>query len=142
MTWTYDPANVGTDNKDQLRLLVGDTDTTDQQMQDEELTWYATMFPAQSGKPLYLAAAAVCDALAMKYAREMDNSVGPLSESASQQHQHYLTLGQTLRTMYATGGKGVIPGSLAATPIGMPVLGGGGPTYLGPSAYMNPRETA
>ena len=41
MGWTYDPTNLGTADAAQrlnsVRLLVGDTDTADQQLQDEEV---------------------------------------------------------------------------------------------------------
>ena len=36
-TYTLDPTNVPID---EIRLLIGDTDTTDQQLQNEELQYY------------------------------------------------------------------------------------------------------
>lgn len=37
MAWTYNPANVGTNDKDWIRLQIGDIDTTDQLLSDEEI---------------------------------------------------------------------------------------------------------
>ena len=39
MTWTYDATSIGTDLA-KVRLLIGDTETTDQQMTDEEINFF------------------------------------------------------------------------------------------------------
>lgn len=37
MSWSYNPANVGSSDKDWVRLQIGDTDTNDQLLSDEEI---------------------------------------------------------------------------------------------------------
>lgn len=130
MTWTY-TQNPMTVPVDEVHFLVGDTDTLDRLVQDEEIAYYLALYPKPAGKPAYLAAAAVCDAIASQFARKADKSVGPLQISASQQYDHYVALAQQLRTAFATKGAGVIPSSTLRIHTGIPVLGGGGRTVLG-----------
>lgn len=136
MTWSYDVTVLATNQTMQVRSLVQDTDATDQQIQDEEIAFCLVQYPT-TGMP-YLAAAAVCDQIAFRYAREVNNSIGPLSESADQKFQHYTALAQNLRVLHATNGKGVVTGSLAGTVVAAPTLGGGGRTFLGSTPYTNP----
>ena len=90
MTWTY---NLDfTTQRDQVRLLVGDTDTDDQQLQDEEIAFLVS----QGGSTLSVAANA-CEVIAAKYAREVNKSVGTLSISAQERMAHYKELANTLR---------------------------------------------
>ncbi len=84
MTWTYIPSQLDSSTLYQVRLLVGDTDTTDQQMQDEEINFYLAQEPS-----VRLAAAEVCKALASKYARFVNASVNGVSESASDKAKAY-----------------------------------------------------
>ena len=90
MTWTYDPT-LATD-KDRVRFLIGDTDTTDQQLANEEITYLLTV---QSN--VMLAAANAASGLAAKYARKADTSIGDLSISASQRAAAYLALYEQLK---------------------------------------------
>lgn len=78
MSWTYsgDPASS---SRDAARFLAGDTLTTDQLAQDAEFDWAILQQPN-----VYLAAALVLDALAARYARDVDKRIGSLSVSASQ----------------------------------------------------------
>lgn len=94
MTWTYITAGGILSAKDEVRLLIGDTDTTDQQLQDEEIAFLLT---DEGGT--YRAAAAAAEAIAARYARKADYSLGrnALTESASQKQQHYLDLAKRLR---------------------------------------------
>jgi hypothetical protein len=109
MAWTFDPA-IPT-RKDEVRLMVGDTDTTDQMIQNESIENALTQFVPVDGKPPWLAAAVTCDAIAGRFGR---------------QAQH------------ATNGLGIISGSMAGVVAAAPVLGGGGRTYLGGNLYSNP----
>lgn len=91
MTWTYDIALATA--KDQIRSLIGDTDSTDPLLQDEEIAFYATQ---ESG--VYRQAAACCRTVAGKFARRVDRAVGDLRLSSSQQATAYLSLaGELLR---------------------------------------------
>ncbi len=80
MTWSYsgDPAS-STLNK--VRFIIVDTDTTNQQITNEEITFLLTEWNDDA----YLSGAHACDSLASKYATKSDNSksVGDLSLSTS-----------------------------------------------------------
>lgn len=99
MTWTYgcDPEN---DNGDAVRLLIGDTDTTDQQLKDEEIDF----FLAQEAN-IYSAACGASMALSGKYSRLADKEVGDLKLRLSQRSEHYQALCDVLsaRASFALG---------------------------------------
>lgn len=125
MTWTY--ANAALNNpRDEVRLLVGDTNSTAQLIQDEDIDYFLSLYPKPAGKPAYLAAAAACDAIAARLARQAQRSLGALSIAAQQQYEHYVQEAERLRVAQATGGRGRRSAYLA-----VPILGGGGPTTLG-----------
>jgi hypothetical protein len=123
VTWTYsgDPSSNA---KDEVRFLVGDTDSTVQEVSDEEIAYIITMHGdpgANYGN--YAAAAVLAQAIASKYAKKADKSVGGLSIQYKQKFDNYMALAQTLREFARTGPTGAA--------VGPPVLGGGGVTYLG-----------
>lgn len=109
MTWTYD-ATLPTD-RDKLRMLIGDVDTSDQQLQNEALTLFLT----EEGS-LYAAAAAACRAIAGTYARRVDFGNAGLSLAASQRVEHYTRLALTYERRSRAGA--------GAGGIGTPVVGG------------------
>lgn len=92
MTWTYggDPT---ANNRDEVRFLVGDTDTGDQLITDEEIAYAVAEAHTNRG-----AAALIARAVAAKFARRADKSVGDLRISYSQQHKHYLELAGRLES--------------------------------------------
>lgn len=92
MTWTYS-GNPSASDRDAVRFHVGDTDTTDQLVTDEEIAYALTQQPS-----IELAAALICDAIAAKFTREADRRVGDVSLSASQQAEAYRTKARDLRT--------------------------------------------
>lgn len=97
MTWSYDNTDLGTDSAsgrlNAVRLLLGDNDTTDQQVQDEEITFAL----AQTGNNVYYAAAWTARTLAGKYSRYVDTDLdGQLSENYSQLQTHYQNLSERL----------------------------------------------
>lgn len=125
--WTYNPTLA--DPTDEVRFLVGDTDTNDQLLQNEEIDRLLALFPPATGKLAYLAAAAACDAIAMKFGRAVDRNLGSLSTQNSQKFDHYVQLAKTLREAYQTNGIGEkVKGGY---PLAAPVLGGGGGIVLG-----------
>lgn len=128
MAWTYgaDPLN---DPTDEVHFLAGDTDPDDPLLQDEEIALLLAMYPKPVGKPAYLAAAAACDAIAARFGRQMQRSIGDLAASAQQKFEHYLQLAAQLRAAYMTDGEGLAQSPLRVRPAS-PVLGGGGQTYL------------
>lgn len=93
MAWTYNPAQLATSPLFQVRLLVGDTDTTDQLVADEEINYYL----AQNPDSVTLAAAEVCEAISAKFARWTDASVNGVSESASQKSERYSARAKELK---------------------------------------------
>ena len=86
MTWTYsgDPASS---NKDAVRFLVGDTVETDKLVQDEEID-----FALANEGGVTNAAVAICRAVAAKFSRQADKTVGKLSISLSQKAAAYHAL--------------------------------------------------
>lgn len=95
--WSYDPTNLD-DSTDSgrlnvVRLLVGDTDTLDQQVQNEEIEFSLTV----SSNNVYGAGAWVARYLSAKYSRFVDTDLdGQLAESYSQLREHYSLLANTL----------------------------------------------
>jgi hypothetical protein len=69
MTWTYANSTLDVTQAigrlNAVRLLVGDTDSSDQQMEDEEI--YFSL--SQASDNIYNAASFVCKLLAAKYSR-------------------------------------------------------------------------
>ena len=97
MSWTYNPTLIGTDTSakrlNAVRLLIGDTDYSDQQLQDEEVTFALS----ETQDNVYFAGSWCCTLLSAKYARRVDTDLdGQLSEKYSQLQQHYKLLSQTL----------------------------------------------
>ena len=95
--WTYDETALGTgtpeERKNAVRLRVGDTNTDDQQIQDEEILFALS----QTGTNIYSASAWVCRSIASKYSRYVDTDLdGQLSEKYSQLQAHYKALADTL----------------------------------------------
>ena len=84
MTWTYS-GDPSANARDAIRFLIGDTDTTDQLLSDEEIAWVNT---EASGTPtattdLYDAAYRCCLTIAAKLARQADKQIGDLSVKLS-----------------------------------------------------------
>lgn len=108
MTWTYggDPA---ANARDAIRFLVGDTDTTDQLLTDEEIAWVNTEASGTSTgtTALYDAAYRCCLTIASKLAREADKQVGDLSVSMSQRAKAYREQAVSLKEL--SGREGGVP---------------------------------
>lgn len=77
MTWTYS-GNPGDSTRDEIRFLIGDTDTTDQLLSDEELDYLIGVWA-----DAYAAAIAAVSALIAKGSRDSEEAkrVGDLSLS-------------------------------------------------------------
>ena len=108
MTWTYggDPS---ANNRDEVRFLSGDTDTTDQLVTDEEIA-YAVAETSDNK----LAAAIICEALAAEFARYVDHVNGPAAEKASQRVKHYETKAAKLRRQAGGAAKPLFGGQSLA----------------------------
>lgn len=109
--WTYYPTKLATSPKDQVRLLIGDTVSTDPQMQDEEINFYLTQRSSVWG-----AAAECCMTLATKFARSVDQAVGTAKISFSQMAQAYVRRAALFNAKAAMMGTGLpYAGGLSAT---------------------------
>lgn len=97
MTWSYsgDPT---ASPKDAVRFLTGDTDTTEQQLQDEEIAFLVTTW--QNKNSVYWTASTAADAIAAKYSREVTLSADNQTLSASELQQKYISMGIKLRAMH------------------------------------------
>lgn len=94
MTWTYagTPGTASTaEQRDAVRFWVGDTDTSDQLVTDEEIG-----FAIDNQGSLKSASAEVARAIAAKYSRQADKEVGDLSIKLSQRAVQYLSLATSL----------------------------------------------
>lgn len=98
MAWSYS-GDPSTSDKDAVRFLIGDTDITDQQMQDEEITFLLTLY----GGNIYTAAIVAARSLASKYARFPDVRIGDYSTSNSQRFNAYLALAKQLEQTQTAG---------------------------------------
>lgn len=89
MAWTYSSTTLNTTTSpgrlNVVRLLIGDVDTTDQQLQDEEINFGLTEAPN-----VYYAAAYCCRLLAAKYSRMVDTQLdGALQAMYSDRIKNY-----------------------------------------------------
>lgn len=89
-TYTSDPENS---KRDAVRLLTGDTISTDALLQDSEVDYFLSLYDDSP----YPAAAAACDAISSKYARQADTTNGRLSVKASQRSEAYAKKAKELR---------------------------------------------
>lgn len=75
MSWSYDATNLSTTTAsgrlNAVRLLLGDTDTLDQQVQNEEITFALE----QANNNVYYAAAWSARVVAGKYSRKVNTSI-------------------------------------------------------------------
>ena len=74
MSWSYS-GNPASSTRDKVRWLIGDTDTSDQQLSNEEID--AAL--VASGNDPYTAAISCVEALIAKYSRKVTKSMGDLS---------------------------------------------------------------
>lgn len=120
MAWSYDPTNLTTDNAsgrlNTVRLLLGDTDTLDQQVQDEEVLFSLS----QTGNNVYYAAAWLAKTVASQYARKVDVSLdGALSAKYSDLSKQYKALSEALEYQGKKAGAavGVVAGGMTISDI-------------------------
>lgn len=90
MTWSYS-GDPSTSNKDMVRFLIGDTDTNDQLVSDEEI---AAILAVTAN--IKRAAARILRSLAAKFARDVDIAGEGLRESGSQRAQAFRDMADEL----------------------------------------------
>ena len=120
MAWSYDPTNLTTDTAsgrlNTVRLLLGDTDSLDQQAQDEEVLFALS----QSGNNVYSAASWLARTISSQYAREVDVQLdGSLSANYSDLSKQYKALAESLEYQAKKAGVaiGVVAGGLTKSSI-------------------------
>ena len=120
MAWSYDPTDLNTTTAsgrlNTVRLLVGDTDTTDQQVQNEEVTFSLT----ENGNNVYYSGAWVARAIASKYSRKVNTELsGALKADYSDLVTHYNSLADNLEYQGKTSGAsvGVIAGGITKSTV-------------------------
>lgn len=92
MSWSYS-GNPADSTLDKIRFLIGDTDTTDQLLNDEEITYLIT----ESGGSIYQAAHDAAYAIASKFTRMASStSVGDMSISYSDRGSSYYILAKEM----------------------------------------------
>jgi len=93
MTWTYDPADLDTETPsgqlNTVRLLIGDTDSTDEQLQDEEVAFSLSLNESN----VYNSAIWCCTTISSKYARRVTTEIdSTLKSDYSDLAKHYSDL--------------------------------------------------
>ena len=120
MAWSYDPTDLNTTTAsgrlNTVRLLVGDTDTTDQQVQNEEVTFSLT----ENGNNVYYSGAWVARTIASKYSRKVNTELsGALKADYSDLVTHYNSLADNLEYQGKTSGAsvGVLAGGITKSTV-------------------------
>lgn len=85
MAWTYD-GDPSANDRDTIRFLIGDTNTNDQLVTDEEIAWALTQGTT------YNAAAICANAISAAFSRLADKAVDDLKISYSQKSEQYARL--------------------------------------------------
>lgn len=102
MSWTYsgDPADGGVD---EIRFLVGDTNSADPLVSDEEIEYviskWGTVYGDGLDAPLALAAV-VAEQIASKFASEVSYSADGVSIGVNELQQKYNDLASSLRDQH------------------------------------------
>lgn len=90
--WTYDPTLLSDDTaigrRYVVRLALGDTETADQILQDEEIDWYLSA----NTDSVYLSTIGALRALIAKYSRLADIWIGHTRVQASQRARQFREL--------------------------------------------------
>jgi hypothetical protein len=98
MSWTYDERNLSTTTSsgrlNVIRLLIGDTDTNDQLIKDEEITFALSL----NNDNVYFAASWSANTIAAQFARRVNTQVdGALKADYSDLVKHFKALAADLR---------------------------------------------
>jgi hypothetical protein len=107
MTWTYDPTQIAANPVYQVRRLIGDVITSDQQIADEEIAFALTQRSS-----IYGAAADCCRYISAQYSRKTNvvttSPGGSLTQNFSQQANAYAAKAAALDNMSVARG-GALP---------------------------------
>ncbi len=122
MSWSYDPTDLNTTTAsgrlNTVRFLVGDTDTNDQKVQDEEIVFSLS----QTNDDVNAAASYVSRTLASKYASKVTIELdGQLKAQYSDLYKHYQSLADKLDYQAKKFGAqlGILAGGISKTRVGV-----------------------
>jgi len=93
VSFTYNPNDLTT-NLNQLRNLIQDVSSTAPEFQDAEIDFYN-----DQSSSIYSAAMLASNVLSMKYAQEVDKTVGKLKLAASKKSEHYKDMASEFKLM-------------------------------------------
>lgn len=108
MVWSYSSPDAS--DTDAVRFLIGDTNTTQQQLSNEEIAYILTI---QSN--VIRAAAFAAKTIAAKYSREVGSSIESVRVFAADKFKHYMELANSLLAEAA---------SSTSDGLGLPLIGG------------------
>ena len=110
MSWSYS-GNPTFSVKDQVRFLIGDTNSNDQILQDGEIEWVLSLYNNSPNN----AAIRCCETIISKFARMVDQSVGQVKVSWSQRMKSYEQTLQMLRNRLSIEDSGFYAGGISRT---------------------------
>lgn len=116
MAFTYDPSDLDTSTSsgrlNTVRLLVGDTDSSDPQKDDAEIEFALS----QHSDDVYSASEFICKVIAAKYSRLVTTQLdGVLQSNYSDLAKQYSSLASSIKQMgvSANGGLGLSAGGIS-----------------------------
>lgn len=104
MTWTYS-GNPAASDKDAVRFFTQDTDSGDQLLSDEELTYLLNL----AGNTIS-AAISASHAISVKFAKMADQTVGSISASYSRRAEVYAKMAKEIPDIYGSAPGIVVTG--------------------------------
>jgi hypothetical protein len=99
MAFTYE-ANLSLDKKDQVRFLVGDTDSDEFFLHDDEINWLIAQWGSKGSA--YYCAAMAAESIAAKFAREVTTNSDSQTVNTSELQEKYLNLAARLLRQHET----------------------------------------
>lgn len=107
MAWTYDVSQLGAGGKDAVRLQIGDTDSADPQLQDEEIQAFV------ASEPTLIRASIECaQLLVSRYARQAFTSDAGAVVAKGQRAEAYRKL---VADLIQKEGRSAAPAPIACT---------------------------
>lgn len=107
MTWSYD-ISLSAD-KDKVRFNVGDTDSTEELLQDEEITYLLV------DNSVLGASIAAAENIAAMFSRLMDENVGDVKISYSQRAEAYWKMVDKLKRKFSISSSAPIAPAISIT---------------------------
>lgn len=87
MAWTY-TGDPGSSAKDEIRFILGDIDSTDPQLSDEEINYMLS----QNSDVINRTVLGLFDVLLLRYGRIVSESVGSVSIQYNQRYQAWIDM--------------------------------------------------